>query len=108
VLVLAAGCLLFTLAARNAKPFDYQPTAGEMKAGPGVFTGKTGELTIYDSQKGGVLQKDSDAKTADATGEKTARTAETAGAAQQPAQMPTGTQDYQEFQEFQLNFCAET
>jgi hypothetical protein len=97
-LVLAAGCLLLTLASCNAKPFDYQPTAGEMKEGPGVFTGKDGELTIYDSQKGGVLQKDSDAKTGESMGEKTA---ETAGAAQQPAQMPDGTQDYREFQEFQ-------
>jgi len=98
VLVLAAGWLFFTLAGCNAKPFDYKPTAGEMKEGPGVFTGKSGELTVYDSQKGGIFPKDSDAKTADGKGE---NTAETAGAAQQPAPMPAGTQDYREFQEFQ-------
>ena len=39
----------------NAKPYDYQPTAGEMKPGPGVLTGEDGELTIYDSKRGGAF-----------------------------------------------------
>ena len=98
LLALAAGWLFYALTGCNAKPFDYQPTAGEMKEGPGVFTGKSGELTVYDSQKGGIFPKDSDAKTADGKGE---NTAETAGAVQQPAPMPVGTQNYREFQEFQ-------
>ena len=56
-ILLLTGC--------NAKPYDYQPTAGEMKEGPGAFTGEDGELTIYDSKKGGVFPKDSDAKDAE-------------------------------------------
>ena len=53
LLTLAAGLALFALAGCNAKPYDYEPTAGEMKPGPGVFTGESGKLTIYDSKKGG-------------------------------------------------------
>lgn len=33
------------------KTFDYQPTAGEMKRGPGVFSGEPGEFTVYDSAR---------------------------------------------------------
>jgi hypothetical protein len=74
----------------NAKPFDYQPTAGEMKEGPGVFTGKDGELTIYDSKKGGIFPKESDAKDAETSGAKTAQTTEAAGTATAAA---AGSQD---------------
>ncbi len=105
---LAAGWLLFALAGCNAKPYDYQPTAGEMKEGPGVFTGEDGELTIYDSKKVGVFPKDSDAKTSETAGEKTAQTSEAAGAATAAAAgAQTGTEpavtseEAREFQEFQ-------
>lgn len=80
----------------NAKPFDYQPTAGEMKEGPGVLTGEDGELTIYDSKRGGAFPKESDATAAETSGEKTA---------QAPAAAAGGSQakpgEFQEFQEFQ-------
>jgi len=83
----------------NAKPFDYQPTAGEMKPGPGVFTGEEGKLTVYDSKKGGVFPKDSDAET---SGAKTAQTTE---AASTTAVAAAGSQDqgqeFKDFQEFQ-------
>ena len=46
----------------NAKPYDYQPTAGEMKQGPGLLTGEDGELTVYDTKKGGAFPKDADAQ----------------------------------------------
>jgi hypothetical protein len=104
-LVLAAGWLLFALAGCHAKPYDYQPTAGEMKEGAGVFSGEDGELTIYDSKKGGAFPKDSDAKPSETAGEKIAQTSEAAAGsqavAQQPANTPAGARDYQEFQEFQ-------
>ena len=58
----------------NAKPYDYQPTAGEMKQGPGLLTGEDGELTIYDSKKGGAFPKDADAQEAGTSGETTAPT----------------------------------
>ena len=31
----------------NAKRFDYQPVAGEMKPGAGLFSGDDGEFVIY-------------------------------------------------------------
>jgi len=65
----------------NAKPFDYQPTAGEMKQGEGLLTGEDGELTIYDSKKGGAFPKDSDTQEAEVSGEKTAPTTAAAGTA---------------------------
>ncbi len=86
----------------NAKPFDYQPTAGEMKEGPGVLTGEDGELTIYDSQKGGAFPKEPDATAAETSGEKTAQApaaAGTAAAAAGGSQAKPG--EFQEFQEFQ-------
>jgi hypothetical protein len=103
-MVLAAGLAFFALAGCNAKPYDYEPTAGEMKPGPGVFTGESGELTIYDSKKGGLLPKESaetsSEKPADAS-EKATVAASSKAAGQQPAKTPAGAQDFQEFQEFQ-------
>jgi len=101
--VIAVGLALFALAGCNAKPFDYQPTAGEMKQGPGVFTGKDGELTVYDSKKGGALPKDGDAQAAETSVEKTGQTTEAAGApaATEPAKGPDKAGEFQEFQEFQ-------
>jgi hypothetical protein len=37
----------------GAKASEFKQTAGEMKEGPGVFTGKEGEFALYDSKKGG-------------------------------------------------------
>lgn len=31
----------------NVKQFDYQPVAGEMKPGAGLFSGDDGEFVIY-------------------------------------------------------------
>ncbi|MBW2337722.1 MAG: hypothetical protein JRF47_13380, partial [Deltaproteobacteria bacterium] len=47
---LLIGLVYILLTGCNAKPYDYQPTAGEMKPGPGAFTGEDGELTVYDSK----------------------------------------------------------
>ena len=103
-MVLAAGLALFALAGCNAKPYDYEPTADEMKPGPGVFTGESGELTIYDSKKGGLIGKDSAAKSAETSSEKTAdASAEaTAAAGTQAGTEPAITsEEAREFQEFQ-------
>ena len=104
-LFLTAGLVILALAGCHAEPYDYEPTAGEMKPGPGVFSGQDGELTIYDSKKGGVFPKDSDTKSSETAGEATAPTSEaTAGSQtdiQQSAQTPANARDYQEFQEFQ-------
>lgn len=45
VVVLALGLA----ACGNAKPFDYQQEADEMKPGSGLFSGKKGELVIFGS-----------------------------------------------------------
>lgn len=93
-------CLaIIALLGCNAKPYDYQPTAGEMKQGPGVLTGEDGELTIYDSKKGGAFPKDSDTQEADASGEKTGQT--TAAADSPVAGAPDQAGEFREFQEFQ-------
>jgi hypothetical protein len=76
---LLSSLAIIALLGCNAKPFDYQPTAGEMKEGPGVFTGKDGEFKVYDSKKGGLFPKDAD--DAETSGEKTAQTTEAAGSA---------------------------
>ena len=83
----------------NAKPYDYQPTAGEMKPGPGVLTGEDGELTIYDSKKDGALPTDSDAQAAETSEKTAAQTTAAAGTA--AAGSPEKACEFQEFQEYQ-------
>ena len=41
--VFFAGCA-------NVKPFDYQPTADEIKPGPGLLSDENGEFVIYSSK----------------------------------------------------------
>ena len=100
--VLAAGLVLSTLVGCHAKPYDYEPTAGEMKPGPGVFTGESGELTIYDSKKGGLLGKESvetsSEKTADASAEATVAAGTQAGT--EPAVTSEEAGEFQEFQQW--------
>ncbi|MGD8883845.1 MAG: hypothetical protein PVI82_18235, partial [Desulfobacterales bacterium] len=50
----------------KGKPYDYQPTADEMKEGPGLLTGEEGEFAIYDSKKGGPFWKQSKEKSEEA------------------------------------------
>ncbi len=45
VVVLALGLA----ACGNAKPFDYQQEADEMKPGSGLFSGKKGEFAVFGS-----------------------------------------------------------
>ena len=108
---LAAGLVIVTLVGCHAKPYDYEPTAGEMKPGAGVFSGEDGELTIYDSKKAGVFPKDSNAEASETSAEKSEETSEAAGAAAAAAAgsqaaflsgLPQDkAQDFQEFQQFQ-------
>ena len=41
----------------QGRPSEFKQTAGEMKEGPGVFTGKEGEFVVYDDKKGGAFWK---------------------------------------------------
>ena len=105
-MLLAASLLIFALGGCNAKPYDYEPTAGEMKAGPGVLTGDSGELIIYDSKKGGLLLKESAANTGETSSEKTTDpSAETTAAAgiqtgTEPAVTPEEAREFQQFQQW--------
>jgi hypothetical protein len=63
----------------KGQPAEFNQTAGEMKEGPGVFTGEEGALVIYDSKKGGgLLQrfKEKSEETAKAESEKTSEAAD--------------------------------
>jgi hypothetical protein len=58
VVVLALGLA----ACGNAKPFDYQQEADEMKPGSGLFSGKKGEFVIFGSSGTKSEEKKSPAK----------------------------------------------
>ena len=51
--VLWIGLLMAILIGCGAKAGEFKQTAGEIKEGPGVLTGKEGEFAVYDSKKGG-------------------------------------------------------
>ena len=106
LLTLAVGLVSVAMAGCHAKPYDYEPTAGEMKPGPGVFTGESGELTLYDSKKGGLFPKEasensdeaSGAKAADASAGTTAAAGTQAGT--EPAVTAEETREFEQFQQW--------
>ena len=85
VLGLIFGC--------TAKPYDYQPTAGEMKQGPGIFSGKEGAFTLYDSKEDGLVKPKSEKTTLPATTDAVASGSE-------PGVNPEKTEEFQDFQEW--------
>lgn len=90
--ILLVGAVLSALiGCAGGKSYDYQQTAGEMKPGPGAFTGESGELTVYDSKQGGLLPKGDDPKAATAAAQ--AGKASTGSSAED--------KEFQEFQEYQ-------
>ena len=95
MMLLVGVVLAALLGCASTEPYDYQPTAGEMKEGPGVFTGESGEFTVYDSKKGGLFPKK-----AAPEAEKT--TAAAAQAGQEATESPPDAEDFQEFQEFRV------
>ena len=91
----------------GAKATEFKQTAGEMKEGPGVFTGKEGEFAIYDSKKGGPFWKHSKeeaGKEAAATSDKTSEVSQTQIAADDKSKeaqvTPEAAREFQEFQEW--------
>ena len=52
-IVLSAA--LFMDCGAKGQPTEFEQTAGEMKKGPGVFTGEEGALVVYDSEQGGAF-----------------------------------------------------
>lgn len=49
-ILLAAGAALLVLGCASPKPFDYH-SGNEIPEGPGLFSGKDGAVTLYDSNK---------------------------------------------------------
>ena len=92
VILLCAAALLW---ACGAKPFDYRPQT-EIPEGPGVFSGKDGEFTVYDSNAA------SEKKDSAADSQAGARADEQTGpgAAASAAGQPEETAEYREFQQW--------
>jgi hypothetical protein len=98
-IVLAAALLMGC--GTKGKPAEFEQTAGEMKQGPGVFTGEEGEFTVYDSKKGGPFwehQKEQSGVASQQAGKETQTVAgQTPGETQVT---PEEARDFQQFQEW--------
>ena len=106
-----AAALLIGCGAKG-QPAEFEQTAGEMKEGPGVFTGEEGEFTIYDSKKGGGFWKQQQEKSVEASketgkeapaasGKPSETTRVAADQTSQKAQVtPEEAKEFQEFQEW--------
>ena len=104
-----AGLILIGCGAKG-RPSEFKQTAGEMKEGPGVLTGKEGEFAVYDSKKGGPFWENSKEKSGEApieaAGEATPASGKPIGTTPLAAEKtPEGAQvtaeEAQAFQEFQ-------
>jgi hypothetical protein len=84
-----AAALLMGCGAKG-QPAEFEQTAGEMKPGPGAFTGEEGEFTIYDSKKGGAFWKQNQEKPQTASG----------AAGKETQVTPEEAKEFQEFQEW--------
>jgi hypothetical protein len=94
MMLLTVAALLVLIACAAPEPYDYQPAAGEMKKGPGLLTGESGELTLYDSKKSGLLPKEGE------VAEKN-KTEAAAPSAESTKDSSAQAQEFKEFQEFQ-------
>jgi len=94
----------------KGQPAEFEQTAGEMKEGPGVFTGEEGEFTIFDSKKGGPFWKQNQEKSEEAPEEAGKEAQAASGKPSETTQVaadqisPKGQvtpEEAKEFQEFQ-------
>ena len=110
--LLLLGLAIALLAGCGAKgqPSEFEQTAGEMKEGPGVFSGEEGEFTIYDSKKGGPFWKNQQEKSEEASKEGEKETQAASGkpsettpvaADQTSSKDQVSPEEAKEFQEFQ-------
>ncbi len=98
----------------KGKPAEFKQTPGEMKEGPGLFTGEEGALVLYDDKKGGPFWKQSQeesGKTSEEKGQadqaaadKTPQASQTRVAAGKTSKesdvTPEAAREFQEFQEW--------
>jgi hypothetical protein len=111
---LGIALVLAVLMGCGGKPAEFKQTAGEMKEGPGVFTGEEGEFAVYDSKKGGPFWKQSKenpegasketGKVAPATSDQTSEVSPPQVAADDRSKesdvTPEAAREFQEFQEW--------
>jgi hypothetical protein len=111
---LGIALVLAVLMGCGGKPAEFKQTAGEMKEGPGVFTGKEGEFAVYDSKKGGGFWERSKEKSgeiseeagkeAQAASDKTPEATQTKVAAAETSGetqvTPEAAKEFREFQEW--------
>ena len=113
-IVLAAAILMGCGA--KGKPAEFKQTPGEMKEGPGLFTGEDGALVVYDSERGGALpqfrgdkSEEGSKDTAEATGKVESTTSDKPVESTQMADSQTSKESnvspeeakaFQEFQEW--------
>ncbi|MBW2431396.1 MAG: hypothetical protein JRF56_20760, partial [Deltaproteobacteria bacterium] len=99
----------------KGQPAEFSQTAGEMKEGPGVFTGEEGAFVVYDSDRGGAVPQinnrkkseegskeasDKVGKDESATSDKSAESTQVA-AGQKSAEKQVSPEAAKEFQQFQ-------
>ncbi|MGD8344041.1 MAG: hypothetical protein PVH44_08045 [Desulfobacterales bacterium] len=110
------GLAVALLTGCGGKSAEFKQTAGEMKEGPGVFTGEEGALVVYDSERGGALPQfrgPASEEGSEEASEKTAKdesgtsnkpagsTQVAAGQTSAEAQVtPEAAREFQEFQEW--------
>ncbi|MGD8962317.1 MAG: hypothetical protein PVF29_09570 [Desulfobacterales bacterium] len=113
--IVLSAAMLISCGAKG-KPAEFEQTAGEMKKGPGVFTGEEGALVIYDSERGGAFpqfmgnksdegSKEASEKAGEAASATSAKPAEStqvaAGQTSSETQVtPEAAREFQEFQEW--------
>jgi len=115
--LIALAAVLLTGCGTKGRPAEFDQTAGEMKEGPGVFTGEEGALVVYDSERGGMFpqiknrkQSEEGSKEASenagkdesATSDKSAESTQLAGGQTSTGEQvtPEAAKDFQEFQEW--------
>ncbi|MBW2443725.1 MAG: hypothetical protein JRH12_24860 [Deltaproteobacteria bacterium] len=115
--LIALTAALLTGCGAKGQPAEFEQTAGEMKAGPGVFTGEEGALVVYDSERGGMLPQFNNRKQSEegskeasdkagidesATSDKSAESTQLAAGQTSTGEQvtPEAAKDFQEFQEW--------
>ena len=114
--LIALAAALLTGCGAKGQPAEFKQTAGEMKEGPGVFTGEEGALVVYDSKQGGAFPQFKGNKSEEGSKEASEKAGEAAppasGTSAESSQIaagqtstgeqvtPEAAKDFQEFQEW--------
>jgi hypothetical protein len=116
LLLIGLAIAFLTGCGTKGKPAEFEQTAGEMKEGPGVFTGEEGAFVIYDSERGGTFPQIRENKSKESSEETSQKPGDAAPAASgTPAEStqaaadqtpktdqvtPEAAKEFQEFQEW--------